>query len=457
VSRKRQLSLSVFVQRYGTHAHAWRRPGVKAGGPSFEELAKIVKQLERGKFDFAFFADFVGNGGDEVRAIERHPRGATLEPLTLVAALAHHTKHIGLVATVNTNFNEPYNLARRLASLDHLTGGRSGWNVVSSLSEGAAKSFGVKDALDHDGRYERASEFIDVTKALWDSWDDDAFDHADKDTGIFLDSRSAHPVHHRGKHFTVDALLDIARPVQGYPVFFQAGNSDVGREFAAQYAEVIYAAAQTLEEGKAYYADVKSRLAKYGREPDDLKVTPGLFYFLGSSRDEAQEKYQSFLNAVDLSGQTKLWGFDISGRSLDDHLPENLPEPENGRGRFRQAVALARRENLTIRELILRFSVVQGHRILVGTPRDIADQIEAWFVEHAADGFNLKPATIPDSLDDFINLVVPELQKRGIFRTGYTGGTLRENLGLLRPKNPNTRPISTPVPAFPESEPRVAI
>jgi alkanesulfonate monooxygenase len=428
----------VFVQRYGTHAHSWRRDGVKAGGPSFEELAKIVKQLERGKFDFAFFADFVGNGGAEVRPVERHPRGTSLEPLTLVAALAHLTERIGLVATVNTNFNEPYNLARRLASLDHLTGGRSGWNVVSSLSENAVKSFGIKEPLEHDARYERAAEFIDVTKALWDSWDDDAFDHPNKETGVFLDGRSAHPVHHQGKHFSVDALLDVARPVQGYPVFFQAGNSDVGREFAAQYAEVIYAAAQTLEEGKAYYADVKSRLAKYGREPEDLKVTPGLFYFIGSSGDEAEEKYQSFLQAVDLSGRRQLWGVDLSAHSLDDKLPENLPEPENGRGRFRQAVALARRENLTIRELILRFSVVQGHRILVGTPKYIADQIEEWFVEKAADGFNMKPATIPDSLDDFINQVVPLLQKRGIFRTEYTGQTLRENLGLLRPPNPHT-------------------
>ena len=438
---KRQLSLSVFVQLYGTHAHAWRRPGIKAGGnPDLARWADIVRLLERGKFDFAFFADFVGNGGDGGgERIGRHPRGGGFDPLTLVGALATLTEKIGLVATVNTNFNELYNLARRLASLDHLTGGRSGWNIVSSLSEGATKSFGIKEPLDHDGRYERAGELVDVAKQLWDSWDDGAFDHPNQETGEFLDPQSAHPVHHHGKHFSVDALLDIARPIQGYPVFFQAGNSDTGREFAAKYAEVIYAAAQTLEEAKSFYADVKGRLAKYGREPDHLKVTPGLFFHIGSSRQEAQEKYHSFREAVDLSGRKQFYGVDVSKYSLDDQLPENLPEPVNGRGRWRQLVALARREKLSIRELILRFSVVQGHRIVVGTPIDVADQLEDWFVNEAADGFNLKPSFQPDSLEDFVNLVVPELQKRGIFRTEYEGTTLREHLGLPRPKDQSAR------------------
>jgi FMN-dependent oxidoreductase (nitrilotriacetate monooxygenase family) len=438
--KKRQLSLSVFVQLYGTHAHAWRRPGIKAGGnPDLARWADIVRLLERGKFDFAFFADFVGNGGEGGERIGRHPRGGGFEPLTLVGALSTLTEKIGLVATVNTNFNEPYNLARRLASLDHLTGGRSGWNIVSSLSEGAIKSFGIQDPLDHDGRYERAGELVDVAKRLWDSWDDGAFDHPNQETGEFLNPQSAHPVHHHGKHFSVDAQLDIARPIQGYPVFFQAGNSDSGREFAAKYAEVIYAAAQTLEEAKSFYADVKGRLAKYGREPDHLKVTPGLFFHIGSSRQEAQEKYQSFREAVDLSGRKQFFGVDVSKYSLDEPLPENLPEPVNGRGRWRQLVALARRENLSIRELILRFSVVQGHRIVVGTPVDVADQLEDWFVNEGADGFNLKPSFQPDSLEDFVNLVVPELQKRGIFRTEYEGTTLREHLGLPRPRDQSAR------------------
>lgn len=444
--KKRQLSLSVFVQQYGTHARSWRRPGIKAGGPDFSEWSSTVKLLERGKFDFAFFADFVGQSGAEVRGVGGWPRGGHFEPSALVAALAGVTKHIGLVATINTNFNEPYNVARRLASLDHLTGGRTGWNIVSSLSEGAAQTFGIKGGPDHDGRYERAGEFVDLTKEIWDSWDDGAFDHPNKETGAFFDPKSAHPVHHRGKYFSVDSLLDIARPVQGYPVFFQAGNSDSGREFAAQYAEVIYAAAQTLDEAKSFYSDVKGRLAKYGREPDDLKVTPGLFYHIGSSRQEAQEKYESFRDSVDVSGLKSFWGADLSGFPLDGPMPTHLPEPENGKGRWRQAIALAQREKLTVREVILRFTAVQGHRIVIGTPTDVADQLEDWFVNEGADGFNLKPSFIPDSLEDFVNLVVPQLQKRGIFRTEYEGTTLREHLGLKRPANPHSelpKPRST--------------
>lgn len=435
--RKRQLSLSVFVQLYGTHGRAWRQPEIAAGGPpSLAEWAKIVQQLERGKFDFAFFADFVGNGGANI-GDGRHPRGGGFEPLTLTAALSTLTTHIGLVSTVNTNFNDPYNLARRFASLDHLSGGRAGWNIVSSLQEGAAKSFGVNDPLDHDGRYERASEFVEVANQLWDSWDDDAFDHPDKRAGVYYDPASAHPVDHRGKHFQVDALLDIARPIQGRPVFFQAGNSETGREFAARHAEVIYAAAQTIEEGKAFYADVKSRLAKYGREPDDLKVTPGLFFHIGETRAEAQERYESFSEAVDVRGRRSIMGLDVGDHPLDGPLPENLPLPTNGRGRFEQMVALARRENLSIRELIVRFGAVQGHRIMIGTAKDIADEIEAWFLGEAADGFNMKPSLHPSSLQSFIEGVVPELQRRGIFRTEYEGTTLRDHLGLRRPPNQN--------------------
>jgi len=438
--RERQLGLSVFVQLYGTHAHAWRRPGVNAaGGPNFDDWVKLVQLLERGKFDFAFFADFVGQGGAEI-GNGKHPRGRTFEPLTLTAALSTVTSKIGLVSTVNTNFNEPYNLARRLASIDHLSNGRSGWNVVSSLAAPAARTFGIDPSIDPDDRYERAGEFIEVAKQLWDSWDDDAFDHPDAESGRHYAPESGHPVHHHGKHFNIDSVLDIARPIQGYPVFFQAGNSETGREFAAKYAEVIYAAAQTIEEAQAFYRDVKGRLAKYGREWDDLKVTPGLFYFLGRSRQEADEKYRSYLEAVDLTDKKRqLMGVDVSAYPLDEPLPDNIPLPLNGRGRWQQLVALGKRENLTIRDLILRFSVVQGHRIIVGTATDIADQIEDWFRNDAADGFNMKPALVPDDLADFIDQVVPQLQRRGIFRTDYQYPTLRENLGLRRPPNQHGR------------------
>jgi alkanesulfonate monooxygenase len=276
---------------------------------------------------------------------------------------------------------------------------------------------------------------VDLTKKLWDSWDDGAFDHPNKETGQFIDPASAHPVHHRGQFFQADALLDIARPVQGYPVFFQAGNSETGRDFAAQHAEAIYAAAQTLEEAQSFYRDVKARLAKFGREPDDLKVTPGLFFHIGRSRQEAQEKYESFRDAVDVSIGRFFFGNEILTYALDGPVPTNLPEPANGKGRWRQAMDLARRENLSIRELVLRFAAVQGHRIVVGTPVDIADQLEDWFLHEGADGFNLKPSFIPESLDEFVDLVIPELQKRGIFRKEYEGKTLRDHLGLKRPPN----------------------
>jgi len=436
--RKDKLNLSVFVQNYGTHAKAWRRPDVDAGGPpKFQRFVDTVQLLERGKFDFAFFADFVGNGGDGV-GNGRGPRAGGFEPLSITAALSQVTEKIGLIATVNTNFNDPYNLARRLASFDHLTGGRAGWNVVSSLADNAARTFGITEPLSREGRYQRAGEFIDVAKSLWDSWDDDAFDHINKETGQYYDPASGHPTHIHNNHFAVDAILDIARPIQGYPVFAQAGNSDEGKEFAAQYAEIIYAAAQTIEEAQASYADYKNRLGKFGRDASDLRVTPGLYYFIGESKQEAEEKYQSFLEAVRIDERRSILGVDVSDYPLDGPLPDDLPEPANGLGRFYQARALAKRENLSIRDLILRFSTVQGHRIIVGTANDVADELEAWFQGYAADGFNLKPDLLPDSLELFINKVVPLLQKKGIFRTEYEGNTLRDHLGLKRPPNQYT-------------------
>jgi alkanesulfonate monooxygenase len=434
--KKRQLVLGVFLTRHGHHPGAWLQPSSVSGGdPDFAYWTRLVKTAERGKFDTAFFADFVGQTGDTVQGIEKRAAFIEFEPLTLTGALAGVTQNIGLVATVNTNFNEPYNLARRFASLDHLTGGRVGWNIVSSLGDGAAKSFGVEDPLEHAARYERASEFVDLAKKLWDSWEDGAFDHPNRETRTYLDPAHAHPVHHQGKYYRLDSLLDIPRGPQGYPVFVQAGNSDVGREFAAKYAEMIYASAQTLEDAQAYYNDVKARMAKYGRHPDQLKVTPGLSYAIGSSEQEAQDKYAAVQNAVDFSGQLNLMGVDVSGYPLDGPLPDNLPEPANGKGRWIQLKTLAKRENLTIRQLILRFNVVRGHRVVIGTPVSVADQIEDWFVNGGADGFNLIPPVLPGSLDDFVDLVVPELQRRGIFRTEYEGRTLRENMGLIRPPN----------------------
>jgi FMN-dependent oxidoreductase (nitrilotriacetate monooxygenase family) len=332
-------------------------------------------------------------------------------------------------------------VARAFSSLDHISGGRASWNVVSSLSEGAARSFGLApdDTLDHPSRYERAAEFVDVTKALWNSWQDEAFSHPDKVRGTFLDKREAHPVHHEGRYFTTHSLLDTARPVQGYPVLVQAGNSDTGKEFAARIAEMVYCSAQSLDVAKAYYADVKSRLAKYGRHRDSLRITPGLGTIIAETEGEAQDKFGELQSRIDFSRGVNLFGYDLSAYPLDGPLPEDLPEPENGKGRSRQMRELAKRENLTIRQLVLRFSITRGHLLVVGTPKQVADKIEEWYVNEAVDGFNVVPPLLPNGFEDFVHLVVPELQRRGLFRKEYEGKTLREDIGLVRPPNPHPR------------------
>jgi FMN-dependent oxidoreductase (nitrilotriacetate monooxygenase family) len=350
--------------------------------------------------------------------------------LTLLSAIAAVTERIGLIATVNTNFNEPYNVARKFTSLDHISGGRAGWNIVSSLTEGPARNFGAK-LLSHPERYERAAEFVDVAKQLWDSWDDDAFDHVDRKNGVFYDPASAHAFKHDGKHFRVEGVLDLPRPIQGYPVFVQAGNSDTGRDFAARTAEMTYCSATSLDVAQGYYADIKTRAEKFGRDPDQIKITPGLSVTVAQTDSEAQGRFDELQDLIDFS-HVVLAGVDLSGYPLDGPLPE-LPNVENGKGRRQQLVELAQRENLTIRQLVKRFAVSRGHLQIVGSPKTVADKIEEWFTQRGADGFNVVPPLLPRGFEDFTRLVVPELQRRGLFRKEYTGDTLRENLGLDRP------------------------
>lgn len=440
----RQLALAVFLTRHGHHPGAWRQPGsAPAGLPDFAHWARLVQTAERGKLDAAFFADFVGMAGDNTKGIERRHAFLDFEPLTAVAALAALTSHIGLVATVNTNFEQPYGLARKFASLDHISKGRVGWNIVSSLADGAARSFGIDQPASHPERYARADEFVDLAKQLWDSWQDDAFEGADAASGVYLQADRVHPVHHHGPYYDLDSVLDMPRPIQGYPVFAQAGNSEVGRDFAARHAEMIYAAAQFIEDAQSFYADVKRRVVAHGRDPDSLKVMPGLSFTIAGSRAEAQDKFAALEEAVDFSGDLNLMGQDVSAYPLDGPLPD-LPEPENGKGRWRQLTALARRENLTIRQLFLRFNAVRGHRVVLGTAVDIADAMQDWFEKDAADGFNLIPPLLPSSLEDFVDQVVPELQRRGLFRKEYEGTTLREHLALARPANRNLAPLRQP-------------
>lgn len=433
---RRQLVLNAFFMRFGHHPAAWRHPdSTGSGRPDVRYWVRLAQLSEHAKFDAFFLADFIGRSGDRLEESSRQGGSFQFEPLTLLSAIASVTERIGLIATVNTNFSEPYNVARQLASLDHISGGRAGWNVVSSYNPHTAKNFGFEDPVTHGERYERADEFLSLVKSLWDSWDDEAFDQPDRRAGRFFDPAAAHVVHHRGEHFKADGLLDIARPLQGYPVIVQAGNSDAGREFAARVAEMIYASAQSLDVAKRYYQDVKGRMAKYGRDPDALKVTPGLSVVVATSNQEAQDRFEHLQSLVDFSRGVNLMGVDVSQYPLDGPLPEGLQAGENGKGRFQQLQELARRENLSIRQLALRFNVSKGHVQVVGSTKRVADFIEEWFEARGADGFNIVPPLLPGGFEDFVRLVVPELQRRGIFRKEYGAETLRENMGLRRPAN----------------------
>jgi FMN-dependent oxidoreductase (nitrilotriacetate monooxygenase family) len=446
MSARKQLRLGAFLMSSGHHLAAWRYPDANAdGGLSFDHFKQIAQTAERGKFDMIFFADGVAvRDRGNIDALSRAGHVAHFEPLTLLSALSVVTERIGLAATVSTTYNEPYHLARKFASLDYLSGGRAGWNLVTSATNAEAKNFNLEKHPDHSPRYQRAREFVEVVTKLWDSWEDDAFER-DKESGIYFDPDKLHVPNHKGEFFSVQGPLNVARPPQGYPVIIQAGSSEDGKNLAAQTAEVIFTAQQTLEDAQAFYADVKGRLAQYGRSPDDLKIMPGIFPVIGRTEQEAQEKFellQSLIHpSVGLGLLTGLvGGFDLSNYPIDEPLP-NLPETELAQSRLKLVKDLAQREQLTIRQLYLAIAGARGHRQIVGTPEYIADQLEEWFVNEGADGFNIMPPYLPGGLDEFVDLVIPELQRRGLFRTEYEGQTLRENLGLPRPENQHLKKV----------------
>ena len=449
-TNKRQMKLGAFLMSSGHHLASWRYPDARAdGGLSFEHFRQIAQTAERGKFDMIFFADGVAvrdrNQGLDV--LSRTGHLVHFEPLTLLSALSVVTKHLGLAATVSTTYNEPFHLARKFASLDHLSGGRAGWNLVTSASTAEAQNFNREKHMDHAPRYERAREFVDVVTKLWDSWEDDAFIR-DKESGVYFEPNKLHIPHHKGEHFSVRGPLNVARPPQGYPVIIQAGSSEDGKNLAAQTAEVIFTAQQTLEDAQAFYQDVKGRVVQYGRNPDHLKIMPGIFPVIGRSEQEAKDKFnriQELIHPkVGLSLLTGMLGeVDLSNYPLDTPLPD-LPATQLQQSRQKLLVDTARRENLTIRDLYLAIAGARGHRQIVGTPEQIADQLEDWFVNGGADGFNIMPPYLPGGLDEFVDLVIPELQRRGLFRTEYEGITLRENLGLPRPTNQFTKIAESP-------------
>jgi FMN-dependent oxidoreductase (nitrilotriacetate monooxygenase family) len=431
------MKLGAFLMQTGHHIASWRLPEVPADdGQNFKRFAELAKAAEAAKFDTVFFADSVGVRNEDDTSLHRTARSDHFEPITLLSALSAVTERIGLIATVSTSFNEPFNVARKFASLDHLSGGRAGWNLVTSSGNGEAHNFNRSEHLDHSLRYERAGEFYDVVTGLWDSWDDDAF-LRDKASGIYHDPAKLHVLDYQGKHFQVRGPLNVARPPQGWPVVVQAGASEAGKELAARTAEVIFVAHQTFGEARDFYRDIKGRLARYGRQPDDLKVMPGIFPVVGRTLAEAEEKFGRLQDLIHpevglalLGGM--IGGADLSGYPIDGPVPE-LPETNGGKSRQRLLLDLARRDNLTIRDLYLRIAGARGHQQIVGSVTQVADQLQQWFEEEGADGFNIMSPWLPGGLEDFIALVLPELRRRGLFRTEYEGRTLREHLGLKRP------------------------
>lgn len=436
----RQFKLGAFLMQTGHHIAAWRHPGAQAdAGVNFRHYVELAQKAEAAKFDAIFLADSVGVRNSDLASLARTARSDHFEPLTLLSAIAALTDRIGLIATVSTSFNEPFNVARKFASLDQISGGRSGWNLVTSSGTGEAQNFNRDEHFEHALRYERAAEFHDVVTGLWDSWEDDSFVR-DKESGQYFAEDKLHVLGHKGKHFSVRGPLNVARSPQGRPVVVQAGASEAGRDLAARTAEVIFVAHQTLDEAKAFYTDIKDRLPKHGRHPDDVKIMPGIFPVVGRTQAEAEEKFEQLQALVHpVVGLSLLsnviGGFDLSGLPVDGPLPA-LPETNGPKSRQRLLLDLARRENLSIRDLYLRIAGARGHQQVVGTPTLIADQLQQWFEEGGADGFNIMAPWFPGGLDDFITLVLPELRRRGLFRTEYEGRTLREHLGLRRPVHP---------------------
>lgn len=433
----RQLHLGAFLMSTGHHIAGWRHPRAQAdAGRNLAHYVALAQRAEAAGFDALFLADGVAIRVDD-DTLPYTARGASFEPLTLLSALAAVTERIGLVATVSTTYNEPFHVARKFASLDHLSGGRAGWNVVTSWSDNEARNFSLDRHPEHADRYARAEEFVDVVTGLWDSWEDDAFLY-DKESGVYFDAEKLHRLDHRGAHFQVRGPLNVSRPPQGHPVIVQAGSSEAGQELAARTAEVIFTAQQSLEGAQAFYRGLKRRLARYGRTPDQLKILPGVFPVVGATAAEAEEKYEALqaliLPSVGLALLSQhLGGVDLTGYPLDGPLPADLPEPNGTKSRFQLVTQLARDEGLTIRQLCRRVATARGHWSIHGTPSQIADQLQAWFEGEAADGFNIMPPHLPGGLDDFIALVLPELRRRGLFRERYAGKTLREHLGLARP------------------------
>jgi FMN-dependent oxidoreductase (nitrilotriacetate monooxygenase family) len=436
------MKLAAFSFPPGSHVAGWRLPEAAADSDmGLGHYVEIAQLAERGKMDAFFFQDSNAVSQSEAlgrrsRARAQYPRCVTIEPLMLLPALAMCTERIGLIATATTTYNEPYLVARHFASIDHISGGRAGWNLVTSQSEDEAGNFGFDQHVAHADRYDRAAEFYDVVVGLWDSWDDGAFIR-DKATGTYYDVDKVQLINHRGKHFKVRGPLNVARSPQGRPIVAQAGSSEIGRDLAGKTADVVFTAQIELEQAKAFCHDVKTRAEKYGRSPDHIKILPGFIPVLGRTMQEAEDKFAEMQTLItdDLALRAlarHTGGLDLTKYPIDGPLPD-LPESNSAKGRQQMLIDMARNEGLSIRELGVRFAGSSGHRIVVGTGKSLADEMEEWFKAGGADGFTVLFPYLTRSVHDFVELVIPELQRRGLFRTEYEGRTLRENLGLPQP------------------------
>jgi alkanesulfonate monooxygenase len=438
MSNSRRLHLAAFMRPASIHTGAWRYPGAWPDANfNFAHLKRLIRTLEAARFDAFFMADHLAVLNMPIEALKRSHTVTSFEPFTLLSALSQATEHIGLIATGSTTFDVPFHIARRFASLDHISGGRAGWNIVTTSNPDAALNFGLDEHVEHGERYDRAREFFDVVTGLWDSFADDAF-MRDVASGTYFDPARMRRIAHKGEHFSVRGPLNIARPVQGWPVIVQAGASDAGRQLAAETAEAVFTAQSDMEAALAYYRDVKGRMRAAGRDPGHMRILPACFVVVGETVEEARAKrarLDGLVHYANAIGSLSIaLGFDASKLDPDAPLPDSLPETNQSKSGRERAIRLARRDGLTVRELAQRLGGYAG-LAMVGTPATIADEMEAWLAAGASDGFTIMFPYLPGGLDDFCAKVVPELQRRGLFRTEYEGTTLRESLGLPRPGN----------------------
>ena len=437
MSEKRQLHLGAFMRPATIHTGGWRYPGA-AGDANFNfpQMKKFTQKLEAARFDAFFMADHLAVLNMPMEALKRSATPTSFEPFTLLPALAEATEHIGLVATGSTTYDEPYHVARRFASLDHISGGRAGWNIVTTSNPDASLNFGLEEALEHSDRYARAREFYDVVTGLWDSWADDAF-LQDQKSGIYFDPEKLHVLDHKGRYFSVRGPLNIARPIQGWPLIVQAGSSDAGRQLAAETAEAVFTSHSDLAAGQQFYTDLKARAARVGRDGDHIKILPACFVVIGDTVEEARAKRAKIDSLVHfdsaIASLSIALGHDASKFDPDGPLPD-IPESNASKSGRERAIKMAAQEDLTVRQLAQRLGGYSG-AAMVGTPETIADEMAEWLETRGSDGFTVMFSHLPGGLDEFCDRVVPELQRRGLFRREYAGATLRENLGLPRPAN----------------------